>query len=150
MDKYYVYGHYKTGEPNIPFYIGKGYGRRAYDKNHTRHWHNVVNKHGYEIRFLAEGLSETDAFWLEKQLIGMFGRADLGRGPLVNMTDGGEGASPSEETRRKIGDASAKGHRSPEHIESIRRTHSGKMVSEETRRKLSDSAKETWRKRKAV
>ena len=38
----------------------------------------------------------------------MFGRADLGKGPLVNLTDGGDGASGracKEETKKKMGDA---------------------------------------------
>jgi hypothetical protein len=103
---YYVYAHYKLGELNIPFYIGKGNKRRAWrTHNRNKHWKNTVNKYGYEVRLLAEHLSEADAFWLEKQLIGMFGRADLDKGPLVNYTDGGEGASghhKSEKSKQKM------------------------------------------------
>jgi hypothetical protein len=88
---YYVYEHYK---PNCdePFYVGKGHLDRAYS-NYCRNpwWQNIVNKHGREVRFVAENLSEIDAFWLENMCIKGWGRADLGEGPLVNMTDGGEG-----------------------------------------------------------
>ena len=106
MDKYYVYGHYKTGESDIPFYIGKGNGRRAYEKTRqNKHWHSIVDKYGYVVKILAEGLSQEESFWLETQLIGMFGRHDLGNGPLVNHTDGGEGISGytfSEDSKNKM------------------------------------------------
>jgi hypothetical protein len=103
---YYVYAHYKKGEENIPFYVGKGIDRRAFEKcKRSKHWKAVVKKYGYDIRILHEGLSETDAFWIECKLIGMFGRADKGLGPLVNHTGGGEGASGAirkpEDNKRK-------------------------------------------------
>jgi hypothetical protein len=92
MYKFYVHAHYKKGEPDIPFYIGKGQRRRAYSKNkRTAEWRAVVEECGYDVRILAEHLSQKDSLWLESYLIGMFGRADLGKGPLVNRTDGGQG-----------------------------------------------------------
>jgi hypothetical protein len=42
---------------------------------------------------VAEKLSEQDAFWLENVCIVGWGRKDKGEGPLVNMSDGGEGSS---------------------------------------------------------
>ena len=103
---HYVYAHYKKGESNIPFYIGKGIGKRAREKfRRSKHWKAVVKKYGYDIRILYENLSEEDAFWIETKLIGMFGRADKGLGPLVNHTDGGEGACGAirkpEDNKRK-------------------------------------------------
>jgi hypothetical protein len=102
---FYIYAHYKTGEPDVPFYIGKGSGDRAYEKYDRRpHWKNVVAKYGYEVRILHDGLTEEEAFWIETKLIGMWGRADLGKGPLVNHTNGGEGASgqiQTEETKKQ-------------------------------------------------
>ncbi len=42
---------------------------------------------------LYSGLEEEFAHLLEQELISKFGRKDLGNGPLLNLTDGGEGAS---------------------------------------------------------
>jgi hypothetical protein len=107
-EKYYVYAHYKIGEENIPFYIGKGKNGRAYSKyQRSKHWNNVVEKYGgFHVKILCENMSEMNALLVEKQLIGMFGRSDLGNGPLVNHTDGGEGFSgfiqPPEMRARRI------------------------------------------------
>jgi len=121
VEDFYVYGHYRPNE-NIPFYIGKGKKDRAYSKhNRILHWNNIVNKYGHEIKFIVRDISEEDSFWLEKQLIKAFGRIDLGTGPLINLTDGGEGKSGhicSEESKRKMSEAKQ-----------------GKIFSEETRQK---------------
>jgi len=42
---------------------------------------------------VRENLSEDEAFTVEVALIAAIGRQDLGRGPLLNLTDGGEGAT---------------------------------------------------------
>ena len=116
-----VYAHYKTGEEYIPFYIGKGKKHRPYAvDSRNKHWHNVVKKHGYYVKILAENLSEFDAFYLEKQLIGMFGRSDLGKGPLVNKTDGGEGTT---------------GPHTKEHNKNISIALTGRTLSDEHRKK---------------
>jgi hypothetical protein len=55
------------------------------------------------IDIVARFESEKDAFVEEIRLIRYYGRADLGLGPLTNLTDGGEGGvNPAAETRRKI------------------------------------------------
>lgn len=90
---YYVYEHYK---PNCdePFGVGKGKDKRAYVKSKRNpRWMNIINKYGFEVRFVAEKLNEMDALWLENMCIKGWGRDDLGEGPLVNMTDGGEGGN---------------------------------------------------------
>ena len=88
---------------------------------------NIVNKAGYRVLILQDGMNETDAFTLEKYLIVFYGRADLGEGRLVNLTDGGDGSSGlihSEENRKKLGES-----------------FKGKKHSEESRKKMSDAAK---------
>jgi hypothetical protein len=93
MNNYYIYLHIKetTGEP---FYIGKGKNSRFISKSsRSKHWHNIVNKHGYNIIFLETNLTEIEAFDKETYWINRIGRTDLGNGTLVNFTNGGEGAS---------------------------------------------------------
>jgi hypothetical protein len=102
---FYVYAHHKPGD-DIPFNIGKGTGRRAWKKEraYNPRWKNIVNKYGFEVRIVAEHLTEDQALWLEVHQIAAWGRADQGKGPLVNLTDGGEGRSghiPSKETLEK-------------------------------------------------
>jgi hypothetical protein len=53
-------------------------------------------------------LDEEFAFLLETELIDKLGRRDLNKGPLLNLTNGGQGSSGnirSVETRKKIGQA---------------------------------------------
>lgn len=93
-ETYYVYMHYRPND-GVPFNVGKGKSRRAYQKTgRNRWWHNIVNKHGgFDVKFVATDMSEEDSFWLEEHLIKTIGRRDLGTGPLVNMTNGGDGTS---------------------------------------------------------
>lgn len=112
-----VYRHLKpNGET---FYIGIGkLKRRPYSKaNRNQWWHNIVNKYGYEVQVLKSDLTLEDACELEQMLIAYYGRKDLGLGPLVNLTDGGEGVlglkgnigntgkKHSEETKKRISNA---------------------------------------------
>ena len=120
--EYYTYAYFD--ENNIPYYIGKGKGKRAWDKNHS-----VLMPPNERIVILKNNLTEEDAFKHEIYMIGVFGRKDLGTGILHNRTDGGEGTSnPSQETREKMS-KSSKGN-----------THwLGKTHSIETKEKISQS-----------
>jgi group I intron endonuclease len=113
--KYYVYLHVKS-DTLQPFYIGKGEGRRALRKQHRNQWwKNIVNKHGFNVILLEEDLTEDEAFNREVFWISIFGRKDLGKGLLVNLSDGGEGNSGhkfSEETKKKMSEA-LKGEKNP-------------------------------------
>lgn len=94
MNIYYVYRHLKKNTSSV-FYIGMGKEknfRRSRSKRYrNNHWHNIVNKHDYDIEVVSKNLSEEDAIELEMFLIKQYGRKDIGSGVLVNMTDGGEG-----------------------------------------------------------
>jgi hypothetical protein len=119
MNNYYVYAHQRKSDSKC-FYIGKGTNNRAWDKtNRNQHWHNVVNKHGFNPVILVNNISENKALELEKSFIKQIGLENL-----VNMTDGGEGWKHNEETKAKI---------------SAYRT--GKKFSEETIAKMSASKK---------
>lgn len=93
MKQFCVYIHRRPdGEP---FYIGKGLISRAYDFAPSRRteWHkNVVKKYGREniIVDVIPCLYEKEAFELEKAHI-KIARDNGSR--LVNLTNGGEGAS---------------------------------------------------------
>jgi hypothetical protein len=89
MSTYYVYAYLRQHD-GTPYYIGKGKDRRAWSKNHGR---IMVPKDETKIIMLHENLSEQEAHEIERQLIQQHGRKDLGTGYLLNLTDGGEGAS---------------------------------------------------------
>ena len=103
---FYVYGHYKPD--GTIFYIGKGYGTRAwYTNNRNNFWQNTVNKHGtYQVVLLHEHLSEDEAFLKEKEEILFWGRRKDG-GFLINLTDGGEGASGYVYTAEQVAERKA-------------------------------------------
>lgn len=112
-ETFYVYELRRPG--GEPFYVGKGTGdrirRHEYDATHTRRKSyrlNVIRqllREGLSVEYRLVGFygDECDAFGEEARLIALYGRYDLGRGPLTNKTDGGEGAanpSASERERR--------------------------------------------------
>ena len=90
--KYYIYAHINPVKNEI-FYIGKGTGQRAYVKRkRSNFWNAIRNRYGLVIDILEEGLTNEEACNREKWYINRIGRRNLGKGPLVNMTDGGEGS----------------------------------------------------------
>ena len=103
-------GKFKYGEYEFeyePFYVGKGEGDRfrrhlteyqlVHDKNKLK-VHKIkkiikeIGKHPIVIKF-KDNISEKESFELETKMIITIGRKDLGKGPLTNLTDGGEGIS---------------------------------------------------------
>ncbi len=86
-----VYVHRKATTGEI-FYVGKGRSKRPMVRcSRNKYWHNIVNKHGYIVEIIIQGLSDNQSRELEVELITWYGRLGLGTGPLVNMTPGGEG-----------------------------------------------------------
>ena len=110
-NRFYVYAYLRSKDSNhgkkySPYYIGKGKDRRAFSTCRRR---APVPKNKNFVVFIQEGLTEKEAFALEKYCIKLYGRLDVGTGILRNFTDGGEGASGSvisEDTRRKLSKAS--------------------------------------------
>jgi hypothetical protein len=91
--KFYVYMMFRRWN-GIPFYVGKGHGRRAYLlRGRNPHFNNIVAKCAGDVPIIIiqRGMTEREAFDMERDLIRIIGRGE--NGPLVNLTDGGEGAS---------------------------------------------------------
>jgi hypothetical protein len=113
----YLYRHIRL-DKNEPFYIGIGDNdgnnyKRAFSKqDRNKHWRNIVAQTPYEIEILLDDLTWNEACSKEIEFIALYGRVDLNKGPLVNMTDGGEGQQGkimSLEQKLKISQAK-KGH----------------------------------------
>ena len=106
----YVYGDYSFDYE--PFYVGKGKGKRCNEIKTRRKGsmlHGKIGKIKCPLILKAEKeLTEKEAFDLERRLISLIGRYDLHKGPLANLTDGGDGPSGhihTKEQRKKLSDA---------------------------------------------
>ncbi len=97
-----VYLHKRKTDKKV-FYVGIGNPNRPYTiQGRTDFWWRIVNKYDYIIEVIQDNLSPKEAQKIEKELIEKYGRRDLKKGYLVNLTDGGDGAiNPSKETVEK-------------------------------------------------
>ena len=132
-----VYRHIRI-DKNEPFYVGIGNNeKRAYcKKGRNKLWQNIVSKSKYDVEILLQDLTWEQACEKEKEFIYIYGRKDLGKGTLVNMTDGGDGNNNfSKETREKIskahlGNQYGKGWKpTKQQIENIKNGMKGKCKS---------------------
>lgn len=100
-----------------PFYIGKGTRTRFYDHINEAHRNQKYKNHFKSskilkiiketgdipfIIFIKKSITNSSAQRLEKVLISKIGRKDKKNGPLVNLTDGGEGCSGRIVTQKVI------------------------------------------------
>lgn len=90
QNKYYVYRYIRL-DLNIPFYVGKGHGRRAYRlTSHNDLCQSIVNISEVKIEIMLENLSEVDALIKEIELIKMYKNEGY---CSANKTSGGQGLS---------------------------------------------------------
>lgn len=89
-NNHYIYFHINLLKNEV-FYVGQGINKRAYSKyGRNKHWHNLVKKYGYKTEIIEKNLNQEEANNREIFFINKFGRKDLGLGPLVNKTNGGD------------------------------------------------------------
>jgi len=110
MTQYYTYIYFDSERNFEPFYVGKGSSGRY--KEHLRHAENqqldrrikkMIRENDQPEIEIINTTNEFAAFWLEKVAIKAFGRRDLGLGPLLNHTDGGDSGPPmNKETAKKV------------------------------------------------
>lgn len=158
-NNFYVYEHWRLDRDEC-FYVGKGKGRRAYSMGWRNPHHKAIQakvvREGFaiEVRMVATGMAEDDAFALERERILFWREAGV---DLSNITDGGGGIfNPSDIARKSISDANknrvwsllsrqkisiaSRGKkRSPETIEKVAASLRGKKHSIERREKNSIS-----------
>jgi len=98
---FYVYAHYE--ENGTLRYIGKGCKKRAYSVyGRSPIWDEIFPSGPYKIEFFGKGLSEEDAFILEKKMIV---DAHEKKHPLINISTGGCGGASwafTDETREYL------------------------------------------------
>lgn len=151
MSVFYTYIYRDPSRNMEPFYVGKGSKIRALGH------HRRTDKHPFVQRLqkmkresvqpdieLIQALDEEHAYFMERCLIDVLGRKNLDKGPLLNLCDGGRGPvgmQLSEETKRKIGDASKGRVVSEETRQKTRRSMLGKPQSPEKGAKISASKK---------
>ena len=150
-NNFYVYIYFDPSRDMEPFYVGKGKGKRS-DYHLTRKdKHPMTYRIQKMKRFCItpivekyEGLTDEAALSLEKDIIKQLGRKDLELGPLLNMTDGGEGECGhicSDETKAKLSVANKGRVMSNEVKEKISKARKGKILSDETKTKISIAKK---------
>lgn len=160
----YMYGNYSFEYE--PFYVGKGCNDRSYHhlceshqkQNSNKSFINKIKKIQKEIdtdpiiMIYKKNMSENESYELEKKLIDMIGRKDLKKGPLCNLTDGGEGGGTgrivSDEVKQKLiinnmmGITGMKGKKHTEiSKQKIRESNIGRTHTNETKQRMSNKAK---------
>ena len=127
----YLYRHIRL-DKSEPFYIGIGsdsdYKRANAKRGRNKYWKNIVNLSSYEVEILLDGLTWGDACIKEIEFIALYGRADLGKGPLVNMTDGGEGKFGLKDsiiTKQRKRESAINKPKSDQHIQNLSKAKKG-------------------------
>lgn len=155
MWQHCIYLHRKASTLE-PFYIGKGKlhkGRhdRPFAKiGRSKIWQRTVSKHGLIVEIIASCVDDLAAQELECQFIKELGRRDLGLGPLINLTDGGDGHAGvvASAALRKKRSENSRGPRSADWIASIRKARknggNGGVV------KTGDKLPDWWKQRISV
>lgn len=113
--KFYTYILHRIN--GAPFYVGMGKGDRiaAHQRDAVKrrgHKHSIIRQilsQGGEVGYVISFFNtREDAICNERSLIQLYGRRNTVGGPLLNLTDGGEGTDGialSEQQRKNISNA---------------------------------------------
>lgn len=129
MTQFYTYLWLRDN--GTPYYVGKGFGKRAYS-NSGRFTKRPVDRARILVQLWE---SEEKSLEMEKWYIALFGRKDLGYGVLHNLTDGGEGISGlthTMESKAKMSSAKKGKPLSEAHRARLSNAHKGRKFSEAT------------------
>jgi hypothetical protein len=148
---FYVYEHWRPDRGEC-FYVGKGRGRRAnIMKRRNKHHRAIQEKLArlgmcVEVKIVGHGLSEDEAFELEKKRIAFWRSENC---DLANMTDGGEGTTGhkpvmTSEWRAKLS-AAKKGKSNYKLVMAAAAAKRGKPHTPEHRAAISAAAKERFK-----
>lgn len=108
MNDHFVY-RYTCPIRNEPIYIGLGTKKRHLHHLKRKDVHPLtsriswIRKQGQEpvIDIIVSGIDLEFANLVEMEAIAKYGRKDLGKGPLLNLTDGGDGVKNTNPESRK-------------------------------------------------
>lgn len=152
---FYIYALFR---PNgIVCYIGKGKGYRINrheqmaarkDINCNPHLANIIKNAGGLLPkvIIRDSLTEEEAFALEILFIKVIGR-EIHGGPLVNMTNGGDGVSGlvfSDESKEKISGMSKKFWDDSVNKARMKDIHLKAWANPERRKRASETSKRVW------
>jgi NUMOD3 motif len=147
----YVYRHIRL-DTNQVFYIGIGsspYYKRAKSKlDRNDFWKRIVNKTDYKVEILFDNLTKEEAIEKEIEFIALYGRSNLGKGTLCNLTNGGEGtntlilsdASRAKMSKSQMGNTKYLLRTTPQEEinKKISQANKGKIRTEEFKQKIKD------------
>jgi hypothetical protein len=127
-----VYEHYRK-DTNEIFYVGIGkiISRSKSKSNRNPHWLSIVKNYGYDIKITHENITWKEACEIEVTKIKEYGRRDLDLGPLVNLTDGGEGIPNLSLKSKRILSEGKKGIKNPQFGKFGVEIHNSKLSQED-------------------
>jgi hypothetical protein len=129
-------------------YVGKGKEQRAWKHLKDTKMHPFIQRlqlmksnNVEPLIEIIDALDEDHAYFMEVCLIQVIGRKDLGKGPLLNLTNGGEGPSGrtpwNKNKKLTIAEKGIKPGHSNKAKEKMSFSHKGKKASLTTRTKMS-------------